>query len=234
MYSEVIMRAKNIFTLLILIFTLFFTLQAQSKEEKKAQKETKKLEREQVEKVLDVYKSDKCSFSNLKLKIIKIDRMAKNEEEQTLVRHTAEGVKGVSRTDSYRIIFAQETDKYLFANLRFDRSRPYSYNDDKKFSIESLEKINNDGKNMDSPKLLEKQYNGFAAYSANRSDIVGNTVGVTMIFDDKNKIIVTVYFINKPPNVKSEFILFNSIQEWKVLQDKFLDSYTKCVADNLK
>ena len=101
-------------------------------------------------------------------------------------------------------------------------------------SIESLEKINNDGKNMDSPKLLEKEYNGFASYSANRNDIVGNIIGTTMIFDDKNKIIVTVYFINKPPNVKDEFKLFNSIQEWKILQDKFLDSYTKCVADNLE
>jgi hypothetical protein len=228
------MRTKNIFTLLILIFTLSFTLQSQSKEEKKAQKEAKKLEREQIEKVLDVYKSDKCSFSNLKLSILKIDRMAKNEEEQTLVRYTTEGVKGVSRTDGYRIIFAQETDKHLFANLRFDRSRPYSYNDDKKFSIESLEKTNNDSKNMDSPKLLEKEYNGFASYSSNRSDIVGNTIGITMIFDDKNKIIVTVYFINKPPNIKDEFKLFNNIQEWKILQDKFLDSYTKCVADNLK
>ncbi len=45
--------------------------------------------------------------------------MAKNEKKkQTLIRYTAEGVKGAfPELIGYRIIFAQATDKHLFTQI---------------------------------------------------------------------------------------------------------------------
>jgi hypothetical protein len=228
------MEIKRIFTILFLSFGICFALQAQTKEEKKSQKEAQKLEREEIERVLSIYKADKCSFSELRLSLFKVDRMAKDEKEQYLVRHTSEGVKAVSRTDGYRLIFAREKDTHFYANLQVDRSRPSSFVYDKEISLEALDKINKDDKFSELSKPTEKTYNGFASFSTNRKEIMGSIIGTSLLFDEKNKIMITVYFINEPKDVKAEFKLFSNIQEWKKLRDDFLNSFTKCVADNLK
>ncbi len=228
------MKIERIFTILVLSLGICFGLQAQTKDEKKVQKEARKLEREEIERVLAIYKSDKCSFSELRLSLFKVNRIAKDEKELNLVRHTIEGVKAVSRTDGFQLIFVQEKDTHFFANVRVDRSRPSSFSFDKEISLETFDKEIKDKKFLEQSQPTEKNYNGFASFSINRSEIAGSTIGTTLLFDEKNKIMTTVYFINEPADVKSEFKLFNDISEWKELRDKFLNSYTKCLADNLK
>jgi hypothetical protein len=228
------MKIKRIFTVLFLSLGICFCLHAQTKEEKKIQKENRRLEREEIERVLSIYKSEKCSFSELRLSLFKVNRIAKDEKEQNLIRHTIEGVKAVSQTDGYSLLFVQEKDTHFFANVRVDRSRPSSFSFDKEISLETFAKAIKDNKFHEQSKPTEKNYNGFASFSINRSEISGPTIGTTFLFDEKNKIITTVYFINEPTDVKSEFKLFTNISKWKELRDKFLNSYTKCLADNLK
>jgi len=220
--------------LVVLVFTFGFILSfhAQdvklSKAEKQAQKEAKKKEREEIEKMLKVYTI--CPSTETEFVVFAARRVAKNKD-QLLARETAEGVKGISRTDSYDVLITFK-DTMRFANIRPDRSKPEEYENDKKVALENLQYYINTGKSMATEKPVEKSYNGFVTHSSYRSELIGDNLGTSLIFDDANKMITTVYFINAPKN--SDGKNFKDISEWMELREKFLDSYTKCVASNFK
>lgn len=218
--------------LLICIFTFSLPIYAQkenlSKEEKRVQKELKKKEREQIERMLKTYTV--CPTSETEFVVFAVRRIDKNAN-RTLARDTADGVKGISRTDSYDVLITFK-DKMRFADVRPDRSDPNQYETDKKVALENLRYYNATGESMSSSKPVEKTYNGFLTYSIYRSELIGNQLGTSLIFDDTNKMITTVYFINAPKN--SDGKNFKTIGEWSNLREKFLDSYTSCVVKNLR
>jgi hypothetical protein len=228
------MNIMKVKILVVLILTAFFSisLQAQdkklSKEEKNAQKEIKRKEREEIEKMLKVYTI--CPSTDAEFVISAVERIAKNRE-QSLARDTTEGVKAVSRTDSYDVLITFK-DKMRFADVRPDRSKPEEYENDKKVALENLQYYITTGKSMATEKPVEKSYAAFTTNSLQRSELIGNTLGISLIFDDANKMITTIYFVNAPKN--SNGANFKNIEEWTGQRDKFLDSYTKCVAANLK
>jgi len=191
------------------------------------QKEIKKKEREQIEKLLKTYTV--CPTGETEFVVLGVRRVDKNTN-RTLARETANGVKGISRTDSYDVLITFK-DKMRFADVRPDRSDPNQYETDKKVALENLQYYNDTGKSMTSSKPVEKTYNGFLTHSIHRSELIGNQLGITLIFDDTNKIITTIYFINAPKN--SDGKNYKTIEEWSKLREKFLDSYTICVAKNL-
>lgn len=172
-----------------------------------------------------------------------VDRVTK-KKEQTLARETPGGMKEISRTDSYQVMigfgddYGRESDPLLrgsifyFANVRPDRSRPEQYLSDKQVLTDNLKQIIATTASMETKEPLEKIYNGFTTYSVNRSELAGNTLGQSLIFDDKNTIITTIYFLNAPAKLYEKY--FKNFEEWKTLRDKFLDSYTKCVDESLK
>ncbi|MER3632686.1 MAG: hypothetical protein C4325_11445 [Blastocatellia bacterium] len=217
--------------LLICVFTFALPIYAQkenlSKDEKRVQKEITKKEREQIEKMLKTYTV--CPTSETEFVVLGVRRVDKNTNH-TLARETADGVKGISRTDSYDVLVTFK-DKTRFANLRPDRSDPKQYETDKKVALENLQYYNNTGKFMSSSKPEEKTFNGFSTYSIYRSELIGNQLGTSLIFDDTNKMITTIYFINAPKNSNGN--IYKTIEEWSTLRERFLDSYTSCVAKNL-
>lgn len=142
--------------LLICVFTFALPIYAQkenlSKDEKRVQKEITKKEREQIEKMLKTYTV--CPTSETEFVVLGVRRVDKNTNH-TLARETADGVKGISRTDSYDVLVTFK-DKTRFANLRPDRSDPKQYETDKKVALENLQYYNNTGKFMSSSKPEEK------------------------------------------------------------------------------
>ena len=220
--------------LVVLIFTFGCVLpfQAQngkpSKEEKQAQKEAKRKEREEIEKMMKAYTV--CPLNETEFVISNVARITKNKD-LTLARETAEGIKGISRTDSYSVLITFK-DTMRFANVRPDRSKPEEHQKDKKVVLEELQHLINTGKSGAVEKPVVKTYNGFVTYSDYRSELIGNTLGISLIFDDANKMITTIYFLNAPKDGNGKH--FKSIEEWLRLKDKFLDSYTKCVAANIE
>lgn len=217
--------------LLICIFSFSLPIYAQkenlSKDEKRVQKELKKKEREQIERMLKTYTV--CPTSETEFVVFAVRRVDKNAN-RILARDTADGVKGISHTDSYDILITFK-DKMRFADVLPDRSDPNQYETDKKVALENLQYYNATGKSMSSSKPVEKTYNGFLTYSIYRSELIGNQLGTSLIFDDTNKMITTVYFINAPKN--SDGKNFKTIEEWSNLREKFLDSYISCVVKNL-
>jgi hypothetical protein len=217
--------------LLICVLTFSLPIYAQkenlSKDENRVQKEIKKKEREQIEKMLKTYTV--CPTRETEFVVFAVRRVKKNTIE-TLVRETTSGVKGISRTDSYDVLITFK-DTMRFADVRPDRSDPNQYETDKNVALENLQYYNGIGKSMNSSKPTDKTYNGFLTYSIYRSELIGNQLGTSLIFDDTNKMITTIYFANAPKN--SDGKNYKTIEEWSKLRENFLDSYTSCVAKNL-
>src|SRR5207249_4718594 len=182
--------------------------------------------REGIEKMLTAYTA--CPANETEFVVLAVERIAKNKN-QTLARDTSEGVKGVSCTDSYDVLITFK-DKMRFADVRPDRSVPEKYENDRRIALDNLQYLINTGKSMALEKPLEKKYDGFTTFSVHRSELIGNTLGITLILDDADKMITTIYFANAP---KINDKHFKNIQEWLTLRDKFLDSYTKCVTNKL-
>ncbi len=242
---------KKILLIIICLLTAISSVNAQdkqlSKSEKKSQKVLQKTEREEIEKTLKAY-----TFCTLEkdLRISKIDRIRKNKE-QYLARQTAKNVfdksiaggkdenkffladngdllEGVSRTDSFRIMIDFKTPDY-FANVRVDRSIPKDYADDKEILIRWINFVNRERKDSETKFARETYTNNFETYSINRTTIEINEIGATVFFDDKNKIVVTIYFLLQRPNNRK----YQNLDEWKSFRDSFLDVYTKCINENL-
>lgn len=215
-----------------------------------AKKIEKKRERTGIEQTLKMYTV--CSFDD-GLRISKVDRIQKNSGK-ILSRQTASGVfdksiakgksedqmiitddgkvcEGVSRTDSYRVMVDYQKPDY-FANIRVDRSTSEGYKDDKEIVIRWINFLNGERGDSEMRFPQKTHYNGFEAYSVHRRevDVRENELGATVLFDDENKIIVTIYLLNQRP----EYRMHKSTGEWKALREKFLSRYTFCVRENLK
>ena len=216
--------------LLLLIVGIACAASAQEKQtsapSKQDQKEVKRKEREQIEKTLTAYTV--CPSNETSFVVFAAERVAKDKNE-SLVRPTPEGIKNISRTDSYDVLITFK-DKMRFADVRPDRSKPENYVNDKQIVLENLQYYINTSKSMAVEKPAEKRFNGFETVSMFRSELIGNTLGVSLIFDDPNQMIITIYFANA---VKGNQTNFKNIQEWMELRDAFLDSYTKCVVSEL-
>src|SRR5204862_4932935 len=170
--------------LLSFSFSFVLSLQAQdvklSKQEKQEKKEANRVARKRIEKMLTAFTA--CPANETEFVVLAVERIAKNKN-QTLARDTSEGVKGVSRTDSYDVLITFK-DKMRFADVRPDRSVPEKYENDRRIALDNLQYLINTGKSMALEKPLEKKYYGFTTFSVHRSELIGNTLGITLILDE--------------------------------------------------
>lgn len=167
-----------------------------------------------------------CTFGD-GLKVTKFERLPKGEIYSRGVQ-TAAGEKEITRIDSYRILVAYpKTD--AFANIRPEKSRPDAYRQDKQNAIEELKHLISTGKEMESSEPIKATYNGFESYGLNRRTLeIGSTVGVYVLFNDTDQTITTIYFFNAKPKKRK----FQTIEEWKILKENFLNAYTRCISSN--
>ena len=193
--------------------------------DKAAAKEALKKERAHIEEVLGAY--TRCTFTD-GLRISKVDRITKNKSQQ-LAREVGKGeVQPISRTDSYRVMVDYDKPDY-FANIRPDHSEPGSYAADKEILIKWLSYVNTLGRLMDSRYPKETYYNGLEAYVINRGEIAGDSMGTALLFDDKNSIVTSIYFLNQ----REQYRNFKTIAEWRTLSERFLTTYSACIKQNL-
>ena len=162
-----------------------------------------------------------CEFED-GLKIVQVDRLPKDVTFRK--ENTSSGEKQISLADGYRVMVAYvKTD--FFANIKAEKSDPTKYATDKDTAIEALKWAASTSKEMESQDPIKVSYNGFDGYAINRKSIMGNTLGITLLFSDPNQHIVTIYFLNQSPKKRK----FQTIEEWRTLRDNFLNRYTACV-----
>lgn len=148
-------------------------------------------------------------------------RLPQNSEKIRKVK-TDKGEVDVTRIDGYRVIY--NNDKNIpFVNLKVELSEKNSYNNDKRNLIENLKYLNSNSTDMETEDLIELEVNGYKLYGVSRKTTEsGSTLGTFMMFPG-NGVTVYLYFMNSNP----EFRNFNSIENYKIQRDNFIDEYTK-------
>jgi hypothetical protein len=167
-----------------------------------------------------------CTFDD-GLRVVKYERLPKGEIYSRAVK-TAAGEKEVTRIDSYRMLIAYPgTD--AFANIRPEKSRSDAYAKDKQNVIDELKYLISVSKEMEAAEPIKATYNGFESYGLNRRTLeIGTTVGLYVLFHDADQTITTIYFFNAKPKKRK----FQTIEEWNILKEKFLNNYTRCINTN--
>lgn len=179
-----------------------------------------------------------CRFGD-ELEFVKIDHVVKKKNEPRAVQ-TAGGSKEISRIGSYRVMAQYPKADYFFANIRPEKSLPERYVKDKEAAIEGLKHSVATAKFMETGEPVKEIHNGFEVHKSSRTvieihDEKGakirevNTIGIDILFSDMDQTITTVYYFNTrtPKNRR-----FQTVAEWRVLRERFLNQYTRCVNSN--
>ena len=176
----------------------------------------------------------RCAFAD-DLRSVAADRTPAEIQERQVV--TASGVRAVSLADGYRVMLTYPASDF-FANLKVERSQDSRYADDKNAVVANMEFLaNQSSKEAGAVVPLEhRTHKGLDLYSVdfptidfyianNPPTLGGGPIGTYVLFDDGRRLIVTVYFLNQRPERRR----FQTIEDYRVLRDRFLDSYAKCL-----
>lgn len=163
-----------------------------------------------------------CELDN-GLRIVQVDRLPKNVKSRTVT--TSKGDQAISLADGYRVMVAYNDDRDWFANIKAEKSVTTEYELDKEVVIENLKWAASTSKEMESQEPVKISVGEYEGYGTSKRTLVGNTLGIYVLFSDVNHTITTFYFINQNPKRKR----FQTIEEWRVLRDEFLKTYTTCL-----
>ena len=134
----------------------------------------------------------------------------------------------VSVVDGYRVMLAYP-NTYYFANVKAEQSDPQSYTKDKETLIKQMQQLTSTSKEMETAEPIKVTYRDFEGYGLNRKTILGDILGMYVLFSNTNRQVVTIYFLNQPAEKRK----FQTIEEYRTLRDRFLDKYTSCIQSNL-
>lgn len=160
------------------------------------------------------------------LKIVQVDRLPKDVTARTVT--TSKGEQAISLADGYRVMVAYNEHKDWFANIKAEKSITSEYERDKELVIENLKWAASTSKEMETQEPVKVSIAEYEGYGTSKRTLVGNTLGIYVLFSDVNHTITTFYFINQNPKRKR----FQTIEEWRVLRDEFLKTYTACSTNN--
>jgi hypothetical protein len=168
-----------------------------------------------------------CKFDD-GLKIVETSRHRQWNSPDKFRSIKINGVEDrVSVIDGYRIMLAYP-DTYFFANVKAEQSDPQSYAKDKEKLIREMQWLTSTSKEMETAEPVKITSHGFEGYALNRKTILGNTLGMYVLFSDVNQQVLTIYFLNQPAEKRK----FQTIEEYRALRDRFLDKYTACIQGN--
>ena len=169
-----------------------------------------------------------CTFDD-GLKINGIRRLNENSLTSRGV-DTKDGWKEVTRIDSFDISIGYPKMS-RFANIRPERSQLVKdlFESDKKNVVENLKYFISTGTEMASEDPIKSEINGFEVYQIQRKILIGNTLGITLLFNNADNTITTIYLFNADSKKRN----FQTIEDWVKLRDNFLNKYTQCINTNL-
>jgi hypothetical protein len=160
------------------------------------------------------------------LKIVQVDRLPKDVKSRTV--KTSKGDQKISLADGYRVMVAYNDDRDWFANIKAEKSITAEYEKDKERVIENLKWAASTSKELESQEPVKVSFGEYEGYGTSKRTLIGNTLGIYVLFSDPDRTITTFYFINQNPKKKR----FQTIEEWRVVRDGFLNTYTTCVKNN--
>jgi len=162
------------------------------------------------------------------LKIKEVTRRNSGEKYREVT--TADGKQKVSVVEGYRVMFAYPDLSYYFANVKIEQSAPDRYTQDKEILVDQL-KYYSSTKEATAMIFADKTLlNGFEHYGMDRDKIdVGGQVGTHLLFYDSTHLVVTIYFLNQSKAAFFNKRRFETMKEYSLLRDDFLNRYSECL-----
>ncbi len=141
----------------------------------------------------------------------------------------ANGVAQVSVVEGFRLSLA-EPGKEIFANIKVEQSEPDKFEADRDAIVGNLRWILSTSKDMETPEPLLVSRNGFEGPMINRAAITGSTLALIDLFHEKQRLVLTIYLENAPPDKRS----FATKEEWNGIRDRFFVALAGCAAKALE
>ena len=138
------------------------------------------------------------------------------------------GAAQISVVEGYRFPMAQE-DKGVFANIKIEQSEPDKFDSDREAIIANLRWILSTSKEMETPEPLLVSMNGFEGPMINRAALSGSTLALIALFNEKEKLVITIYLENAAPEKRS----FATKDEWNGMRDRLFSALTSCASKAL-
>ena len=160
------------------------------------------------------------------LKIVQVDRLPKDVKSRSV--KTSKGEQKVSLADGYRVMVAYNDHRDWFANIKAEKSITADYEQDKERVIENLKWAASTSKELESQEPVKVSFGDYEGYGTAKRTLTGDMLGIYVLFSDADRTITTFYFINQNAKKKR----FQTIEEWRVVRDNFLNTYTACVKNN--
>ena len=139
---------------------------------------------------------------------------------------TAEGRKTVSTLDGYRMRLAYP-GKDPFINLWVEESATDRYEADKKTILDQMSYIAGASTRALVP-IDHDTYGGLDHYRLDDLTINHQPIAMHTLFDDKRRVVITVWFLNAPPEKRS----YSTMEQFRALRDRFFTRYFACVREN--
>lgn len=131
-------------------------------------------------------------------------------------------LRRVSVVDGYRVIYSYPRT-YAFANLKVERSDPANYAEDRRIVTQSLAEMASADADTQLSAYTDR---GFLAQTLTKKELRGTTLAIAQILSDEDAVIVTIFFLNHPPENRQ----FQTYEEFVALRDAFMRGYVECAA----
>jgi hypothetical protein len=151
------------------------------------------------------------------------------EAFKTRTLQLANGQAQVSVVEGYRLTIAEE-GKEIFANVKVEQSEADRFEGDRDAVVANLRYILSTSKGMESTEPLAVNFNGFEGPMIHRAALAGSTLALIALFQEKERLILTIYLENAPPEKRS----FQTKEERSVMRDRLLIALTGCAAKALQ
>jgi hypothetical protein len=168
--------------------------------------------------VFETYTS--CKFSD-GLGVVETAPLAVGVSERTV--ETRKGPQQVEMVAGRRVMFAYP-DKDFYANVKVEILPEKNYAETKETLIENFDYLLASGKENARNYGLKPMLHGFDIRGLDRDELEGGVLGLYLLFDDASRVVTTIYFLNQEPKDRS----FQTMEEYRVMRDRFLDNYTAC------
>lgn len=168
---------------------------------------------------------ESCGFSD-GLQIVKIDSLPPGTQERTI--HTTHGPKTIHMLAGRRVMFAYGLSGDFFANVKPEVLPAATWEQDKENLLDEVQAMLRADFNTRPSSGLPRALHGIEVHGLDRTDLKGGTLGFYILFDNPQHIATSVYLLNQEPLTRH----FHTIEQYRDLRSRFLETYTGCIAQN--
>jgi hypothetical protein len=162
-----------------------------------------------------------CKFDD-GLTVVETSPLAPGIHARTV--QTLKGPRQIEMVEGRRVMFAYP-DKDFYANVKVEILPDKNYAETRQFLIDDFDYTlaSSDGSSRNYG--LKPKQNGLDVRGLDRDNLEGGVLGVYLVLDDTSRMVTTIYFLNQEPRGRS----FQTMEEYRVMRDRFLFTYTACV-----